>query len=148
MPCSCCCSHKKKKDQNHKKRLKASQSRRAHVNNGCIIYMLPVLLSSLSSSLILMIIIIIILVVVISENFIISSMNYCHTVFCTNQKKRPVEKKETFVCVFVLKRTLFTFLNVSSPPLQTTPKRRISTPTSFDDDARAHISIVSFHRVY
>ena len=44
-----------------------------------------------------MIIIIIILVVVISENFIISSMNYCHTVFCTNQKKRPVEKKETFV---------------------------------------------------
>lgn len=138
----------KKKDQNHKKRLKASQSRRAHVNNGCIIYMLPVLLSSLSSSLILMIIIIIIiLVVVISENFIISSMNYCHTVFCTNQKKRPVEKKETFVC-FVLKRTLFTFLNVSSPPLQTTPKRRISTPTSFDDDARAHISIVSFHRAY
>lgn len=48
-----------------------------------------------------MIIIIIILVVVISENFIISSMNYCHTVFCTNhQKKRPVEKKETFVCSF------------------------------------------------
>lgn len=93
------------------------------------------------------IIIIIILVVVISENFIIYSMNYCHTVFCTNQKKRPVEKKETFVC-FVLKRTLFTFLNVSSPPPQTTPKRRISTPTSFDDDARAHISIVSFHRVY
>ena len=91
------------------------------------------------------IIIIIILVVVISENFIIYSMNYCHTVFCeeTSRKKRDV-------CVFVLKRTLFTFLNVSSPPLQTTPKRRISTPTSFDDDARAHISIiVSFNnRVY
>ena len=41
--------------------------------------------------------IIIIILVVISENFIIYSMNYCHTVFCTNQK-RPVEKKET-VCV-------------------------------------------------
>ena len=95
-----------------------------------------------------MIIIIIILVVVISENFIIYSMNYCHTVFCTNQKKRPCSRKKRDVCVFVLKRTLFTFLNVSSPPLQTTPKRRISTPTSFDDDARAHISIVSFHRVY
>ena len=122
-------------------RLKASQSRRAHVNNGCIIYMLPVLLSSLSSSLILMIIIIIILVVVISENFIIYSMNYCYCLEETSRKKRDV-------CVFVLKRTLFTFLNVSSPPLQTTPKRRISTPTSFDDDARAHISIVSFHRAY
>lgn len=44
------------------------------------------------------IIIIIILVVVISENFIIYSMNYCHTVFCeeTSRKKRDV-------CVFRFK---------------------------------------------
>ena len=86
-------------------------------------------------------IIIIILVVVISENFIIYSINYF-----VQTKRDQSKKKRPFV--FVLKRTLFTFLNVSSPPLQTTPKRRISTPTSFDDDARAHISIVSFHRVY
>ena len=79
--------------------------------------------------------IIIIILVVISENFIYSI-----------KPKDQSKKKRPFV--FVLKRTLFTFLNVSSPPLQTTPKRRISTPTSFDDDARAHISIVSFHRVY
>ena len=80
--------------------------------------------------------IIIIILVVISENFIIYSI-----------KPKDQSKKKETVCS-VLKRTLFTFLNVSSPPLQTTPKRRISTPTSFDDDARAHISIVSFHRVY
>ena len=79
--------------------------------------------------------IIIIILVVISENFIIYSI-----------KPKDQSKKKETVCS-LLKRTLFTFLNVSSPPLQTTPKRRIST-TAFDDGARAHISIVSFHRVY
>ena len=79
--------------------------------------------------------IIIIILVVISENFIIYQLSIKYFVPGRVKKKRP----------FIL----FTFLNVSSPPLQTTPKRRIRTTTSFDYDARAHIIIVFFNnRVY